>query len=736
MTNSPDALAPTILIVSADPDALGALPYWLDGQGFRVRMAGSTDGALTTLAEGGIALVLTDIAMPRQGGFELCTFIKANEATRHLPVFMMTDAPDLNERQRCSECGASDYLPKPLDGAQLLAKIRHQLALSESLRAPQTGLNGNRALHALEVNYHALVAQSPDTVVLFDVDSWCILDANASAQILFGRDEAALLARDLDGLCAPNQPDGRPSRAVLGEYIERVLNGALQVFEASFEHASGRQIACELRLVQLPTAGRRLMHARIVDITRRTMAERLRSGQGEVLEMVARGAPLGETLDRLMLLIESQSEGVFCSVLLLDPDGVTIHPGAGPSLPPDYMAMLDGFAIGPAAGSCGTAMYRKETVIVSDIMHDPLWAPYRSLVEPHGLRACWSTPIFLDRTQVLGSFAMYYREVRSPGADDMRLIAVATHLAGIAIERTRREHELAQHRGHLEELVAARTLELTLAKQRAEQGNEELATILKNLSLAQEELVRRDKLAALGTLVAGVAHELNTPIGNCLMVATTMGERVQALAGNVPGGLRRSELDAYLEQAQQANELLLRNLTRAADLVASFKQIAVDHTSSQRRPFSLSQLLGELVPPLRVAARSEPVTVTLDAAPGLAMESYPGPLAQVVSNLFDNCMVHAFDGRHGGTIRIGACRRPSGMIALSIADDGVGIAPELLARVYDPFFTTRLGRGGSGLGLHVAHNIVTGILGGQIELSSQLGAGSCFTLVLPALAPA
>jgi signal transduction histidine kinase len=354
-------------------------------------------------------------------------------------------------------------------------------------------------------------------------------------------------------------------------------------------------------------------------------------------------------------------------------------------------------------------------------MNDPLWAPYKQLVAPHGLRACWSTPIYLNRDHILGSFAMYYREVRSPGADDMHLIAVATHLAGIAIERTRRERELTQHREHLEDLVAARTAELTAA--------------LDTLSMTQQELVRRDKLAALGALVAGVAHELNTPIGNSLVVATTMSEHAHSLEDEVAEGLRRSRLESYLARAHEASDILIRNLQRAAGLVASFKQLAVDQAVSQRRTFALSELLVELALPLRISIGKRPIKVELAIDPELAMDSFPGPLAQVIGNLFDNCLVHAFEGDAGGTIRFAASARGSAHVAIAISDSGSGIPPELHGKLYDPFFTTKLGSGGSGLGLHVAHNIVTGLLGGRIDVNSEPGKGTTFTLVLPLVAP-
>ena len=590
-------------------------------------------------------------------------------------------------------------------------------------------------IHALEVNYHALLAHSPDTVILFDIDQDRLVDANHNAEVLFGLPEAQLLTKTLAGLCPPLQPGGQSSQEHFRTQVARVIAGDIRVFEATFIHSGGRTAECEMRLVLLPVPNRLLLHARIVDISRRNLDERLRTGQGRLLEMVARGAPLKETLDQLMLLIESQSRGVYCSVLLLDEDGVHIHPGSGPSLPKEYMDALEGFPIGPEVGSCGTAMYRKEPVVVTDIMTDPLWAPYKGLVEPHGLRACWSTPIFLDRAQVLGSFAMYYKEVRSPKADDMRLIEVATHLAGIAIERTRRERELALHREHLEDLVAARTAELTAEKNRTELANEELAATLEHLSLAQEEIVRRDKLAALGSLVTGIAHELNTPIGNSLVMASTVADQARGLATSLQDGLRRSTLDAYIHDTGEIGDILVRNLQRAADLLSNFKQIAVDHTSSQRRRFSLSQVMTDMLPALRATARQHPVTVDLSIDNDVWLDSYPGALTQVLLNIFDNCLVHAFEGGRAGTIHLVVEQRPHDQVALLVEDNGAGIPPGLVARVFDPFFTTKLGSGGSGLGLHIAHNIVTAILGGRIDVHSNVGIGTTFTLLLPVVAP-
>jgi signal transduction histidine kinase len=239
--------------------------------------------------------------------------------------------------------------------------------------------------------------------------------------------------------------------------------------------------------------------------------------------------------------------------------------------------------------------------------------------------------------------------------------------------------------------------------------------------------------------VAGVAHELNTPIGNSLVVATSLAERTRTIVTNMAQGLRRSVLERYLADAGEAGELLVRNLKRAATLVAGFKQIAVDHASLERREFSLTQLLSELAAPLKVAAKGARVNLALTLEPGLTMDSYPGPLSQAVTELFENSLAHAFpeEGKseRGGTVRITAAMRSPGLVAISVEDDGAGMTPQVQSRVYDPFFTTRMGSGRSGLGLHVAHNIVSNILGGRIELRSAPGQGACFTLVVPLVAP-
>ena len=725
-----------VLLVSNSPNDVRELLYVLDRHNLGTGLAGDVDEGVE-LAAGGTDLILLDAALAGTNIGAACMRLR-NAGGRHgVPLLLMSATPSAEEQGRSVGAGASDYIKMPFNARDVAEKILMELALHKADAPVPHAATAPRPLHpqTLEVNYHSILAGSPDAVLLFDIDNKLLIDANHLAESLFGMPLADLLQGGMERLFPRTQDDGRASPQLLEEKIRATLQGRIVVFRATCCHRDSHPIACEIRLMRLSVPGRQLVHARIIDLTERNLAEAMRAGQSALLEMVAKGAPLIPTLNHLLLLIEGQARGVLCSIMLLDDDGIHMHSAAGPSLPPAYMALLEGVAIGPGVGSCGTAMFRREAVVVSDIMHDPLWAPYRELAAPFGLRACWSRPIFGQDGAVLGSFAMYYRDVRSPDAHDLGLIDTATDLAGIAIGRMRHERELQRHRTHLEELVDERTAALTQAKEQSEQANRELAAALENLSITQEELVRRDKLAALGALVAGIAHELNTPIGNGLVVATTMAERTREIQASFLDGLRRSELETYLAQAGEADAIMLRNLQRAADLVSSFKQIAVDRASSQRRHFLLRQFVAELMLPMSTPLKAAGVSLTQDVPDELAMDSYPGPLGQVLSNLLENCLRHAFEGRSGGSIAITAHGSDDGRnIRLSIADTGVGIAADDLTHIYDPFFTTKLGSGGSGLGLHVAHNIVTGVLGGHIDASSS-PAGTTFTLLLPVAAP-
>jgi signal transduction histidine kinase len=241
----------------------------------------------------------------------------------------------------------------------------------------------------------------------------------------------------------------------------------------------------------------------------------------------------------------------------------------------------------------------------------------------------------------------------------------------------------------------------------------------------------------LGSLVAGIAHELNTPIGNSLMVASTLVDQTKTLtaayaAGN---GLKRTALEGYFQDAAKAGDILVRNLYRAANLVTSFKQVAVDQTSSQRRVFSLAEVISEILLTLWPTLKRTAFVFEQNIPEDLTLDSYPGPLGQVITNLVNNALVHGLEGRAAGTVSLSAARNLDGSIELTVKDDGNGIPAANLGRIFDPFFTTKLGAGGSGLGLNITHNIVTGVLGGRVRVFSEVGHGTTFVLTLPSVAP-
>lgn len=213
-------------------------------------------------------------------------------------------------------------------------------------------------------------------------------------------------------------------------------------------------------------------------------------GQGQVLGMIAANAPLSEILKRLVLLIEAQSPGMLCSVLLLSDDGDHVRHGAAPSLPEDYVKAIDGAPLGPKQGSCGTAMYRGEPVIVSDILEDPLWEDYRDLAAAHGLRACWSTPILSGRGKVLGSFAMYYGQPQTPTGEEAVLTDVATRIAGLAIEHQLAKEILARTQAELAKVTQGANTGQAAAS--AEMINHQLEAIVSNADKCLE-LLNEDK---------------------------------------------------------------------------------------------------------------------------------------------------------------------------------------------------------------------------------------------------
>ena len=274
--------------------------------------------------------------------------------------------------------------------------------------------------------------------------------------------------------------------------------------------------------------------------------------------------------------------------------------------------------------------------------------------------------------------------------------------------------ELEQHRDELESRVVERSAELRLAMDR---------------------LMQSEKLAALGHLVSGVAHELNTPLGNARMVSSALSDEFQKFSSALESGnVSRSNLLGFLGQSQQGFDLLERNVVRAADLVTSFKQLAVDQVSVSRRRFSLRTIVDELLGAFHSQLANSACRVELEIPDELEMEGYPGALEQVFSSFIDNSLTHGISGG-GGLIRIVATLVDDAHVRISYSDNGAGIPEAILRRIFEPFFTTRMGQGRNGLGLYIAHNLIVNVMSGTVLVDSALGEGCVFELILPVVAP-
>src|SRR5712672_2942979 len=268
--------------------------------------------------------------------------------------------------------------------------------------------------------------------------------------------------------------------------------------------------------------------------------------------------------------------------------------------------------------------------------------------------------------------------------------------------------------------------ELRTSKEKAE-------TALFELNAAQQNLIDAERLAALGGLVAGVAHEVNNPIGISLTVASSFARRAEMFDAELrsDGQLRRSQLEDFVRTSRDASQQLVSNLHRAGELIQSFKQVAVDRSHAERRQFSLSEATDQIIASLRPVLKRAPIALSVDVPEGLVIDGYPGSYGQILTNLFLNAANHAFPDGSSGAISISARPRGHDDVEIIFADNGAGMTPDVQRQAFDPFFTTRRNEGGTGLGLHIVYNLVTQQLGGRMMLDSRLGQGTTFRIIMP-----
>lgn len=266
-------------------------------------------------------------------------------------------------------------------------------------------------------------------------------------------------------------------------------------------------------------------------------------------------------------------------------------------------------------------------------------------------------------------------------------------------------------------------------------SEQNLRRTLEQLERMQDQLIQSEKMAALGQLVAGVAHEINTPIGIALTAISYLAEQTTEFAETYRNGqMKKSSLESYVATAHDSSELVRMNISRAAILISSFKQVAVDQTSETLRDFQMREFLTELLTSLNPEFKRSRHTVALECATDLKVRGYPGALSQVVTNLVGNAIKHAFADDQPGTVRLEVLPEEADVI-IAVVDNGRGIPDEVLPRIFEPFFTTKRGSGGTGLGLHIVYNLVHEKLKGKITVESKVGNGTRFAVTMPRMLP-
>ena len=412
------------------------------------------------------------------------------------------------------------------------------------------------------------------------------------------------------------------------------------------------------------------------DITERKRAQALLIGEKRILEMVAKGDSLELILEALCLFVEDQSSGVLSSILLLDPNGSCLRHGAAPSLPKSYTEAIDGAAIGPSVGSCGTAAYLAEQVVVTDIASDPLWTDYKDLALAHGLRACWSTPIISSEGKVLGTFAMYRREPGGPSPQEYDLIEQITHLAGVALDRKKTEEALRQ---------------------------------------AQANLAHVSRVTTMGELTASLAHEVNQPIAAAVTNANTC---LRWLAGDNPN----------LEEARAAAMRIVKDGTRAAEIISRIRLLFKKGTPEWEL-VDVNEVIREMIVLLRVEATRYSISIRTELAGDLPQVMGDRvQLQQVFMNLMLNGIEAMKDVDGTRELAIKSQREGNDHIRMSVSDTGVGLPAQQKDQIFNAFFTTKVQ--GTGMGLSISRTIVESH-GGRLWAAHNSPRGASFYLSLP-----
>ncbi len=526
------------------------------------------------------------------------------------------------------------------------------------------GLFRASLLDLMPVARTAIVESMPDAVIVLDTRNR-VVDLNQAARQLFGQTASGIIGQPIDALTQEvdlNWPEHSALKSIAEEIVLQVEDERRH-FECRISPMQHRQSEASEELVLV------VLH----DITDRKRAEALEVGYRHLLAMIAEGHPLPGVLDALARFTEYLASGEMLSSILLLDDAQRLRHGAAPNLPVAYVRALDGLLIGPKAVSCGVAAHLGETVIVPDITVDVRWTAYRAVALEHGLRACWSTPIFSSDGQVLGTFAMYYRTVCEPSAVELRVIEMASYLAGIAIERRRFEADLIA------------------AKERAEEMARLKEAFLTNMS-----------------------HEIRTPLTSIIGFS-------DILAGEL-----EDEHQYLIQHVSKAGKRLLATLNDVLDY-ARLESGAIEMRADV---LNVPEIARETVSVFLPQTRAKGLTLELEThVPEAYARLDRALLIRVLNNLVENALKFTDEG--GVVLEVNA---DTDHVTVNVRDTGRGISQEFLPSIFEEFRqeSTGLSRSheGSGLGLQITKQLVERMQG-TITVESRQGEGSSFAVTFP-----
>jgi signal transduction histidine kinase len=448
----------------------------------------------------------------------------------------------------------------------------------------------------------------------------------------------------------------------------------------------------------------------------------LEEGRNRVLRMVARNEDLQLILNTLCKKAQVYNPEMLCSILRLDRETKTLHPIASVSLPEFYCQALDGVPIGAGVGSCGTAAFIEERVIVEDINTHPYWTQYKGLALEAGVQACWSEPIIGANGIVFGTFAMYYQVPQSPTEEDLKFIELSANLAAVVFDNDSNRSKLLNANIQLKQTVNERTIEL-------EQANLALKAAIEAQDKQYSQDIKTERMHTTNSLICGFSHEVNTPVGTAITAISIADEKLEQLSEKVStGSISKKSLINGIYELTEVIELSKQSLIRVNKLLQQFKNINTITNTEGRCLFLMPELLKKVKSAVLPLLHTHQLLIQCD---DFTFYGAKDDLWQIFFNLIENSIIHGFKDIDSGIININITDDDTD-IHINFQDNGSGILEKKTAKIFEPFYTSNRNKDSLGLGLNIISNIISHNLQGSIRLLDS-PIGIRYEIILPKL---